>query len=89
MAWRKSYANTHFYDETVTHAEERSFLEDYKHPMIQLDPMKVMLVMSHSENTFDKRKMRQEPLNPFVKKTSLTINDFIKDSELRDFFADA
>jgi glycosyltransferase involved in cell wall biosynthesis len=88
MAWKRSYSETHLYDETVTHAEEKSFLENYKHPMIQLQPMKVMLVMSHSENTFDKRKMRDEP-NPFVKKTSMKIRDFIKDGELREFFANA
>jgi glycosyltransferase involved in cell wall biosynthesis len=67
MAWRKSYSNTHRYDDTVTHAEEQSFLEGYKHKMIQLDPFKVMLVMSHSENTFDKKKMRDEVgKNPFI-----------------------
>ena len=69
MAWRRSYAATHRYDETVTHAEEKSFLENYKHPMIQLDPFKVMLVMSHSENTFDKKKMLEQGDNPFLKKT--------------------
>ena len=58
MAWRRSYASTHLYDEEVTHAEERSFLDNYRHPMLQLDPKKVMLVMSHTENTFDKKKMR-------------------------------
>ena len=89
MAWRSSYAKTHSYDETVTHAEERSFLEDYKHPMIQLDPMKVMLVMSHSENTFDKKKMRDQEDNPFVKKTVMKLRDFIRDKAARDFFADA
>lgn len=88
MAWKRSYSETHLYDETVTHAEEKSFLENYRHPMIQLQPMKVMLVMSHSENTFDKRKMRDEP-NPFVKKTTMKIRDFIKDGELREFFANA
>jgi glycosyltransferase involved in cell wall biosynthesis len=88
MAWRKSYANTHTYDETVTHAEERSFLDNYSHPMIQLDPMKLMLVISHSENTFDKKKLRDE-VNPFVKKTSMKIKDFIRDSSLREFFANA
>ena len=88
MAWKKSYANTHTYDETVTFAEERSYLDDYKHPMIQLDPMKVMLVIAHSDNTFDKKKLRDSP-NPFVKKTTLKLNDFIKDKEMRDFFADA
>jgi glycosyltransferase involved in cell wall biosynthesis len=88
MAWRQAYALTHSYDESVTHAEEKSFLESYKHPMIQLDPLKVMLVMSHSENTFDKKKMRETP-NPFVKKTGMKIKDFIRDKELREFFANA
>jgi len=90
MAWRKSYAATHRYDDTVTHAEEQSFLEGYKHKMIQLDPFKVMLVMSHSENTFDKKKMREDVgKNPFITKTSYKIKDFIKDSEMRAFFANA
>lgn len=89
MAWRKSYAALHLYDETVTHAEEKSFLEDYKHPMIQLDPLKVMLVMSHTENTFDKKKMLQQEGSPFMKKTTMKLRDFIKEKTLRDFFQDA
>jgi glycosyltransferase involved in cell wall biosynthesis len=88
MAWRKSYGDTHTYDETVTHSEERSFLEDYKHPMIQLDPFKVMLVMSHSENTFDKKKMRDQE-SPFMKKTDMKLKSFIKEANLRNFFANA
>jgi glycosyltransferase involved in cell wall biosynthesis len=86
MAWRRSYAQTHTYDETVTHAEEKSFLEDYKHPMIQLDPKKVMLVMAHSENTFNKTKMREDPNNPLVKKTPMKLKDFVKDAGLRVFY---
>ena len=89
MAWRKSYADKHLYDETVTHAEEKSFLESYKHPMIQLDPMKVMLVMSHSDNTFDKKQMREQKDNPFVKKTQMKLRDFIKEPSSREFFASA
>ena len=88
MAWRASYSASHRYDETVTHAEEKSFLENYKHPMIQLDPMKVMLVMSHSENTFDKTKMR-EVESPVVKKTTMKLNQFIKEKGLREFFKNA
>jgi glycosyltransferase involved in cell wall biosynthesis len=88
MAWRKSYAKTHSYDETVTHAEETSFLENHKNPMIQLDPFKVMLVISHSENTYDKKKLRENP-NPFVKKTNYKINTFIKEANLRKFFSTA
>jgi len=88
MAWRRSYANTHTYDETVTHAEERSFLDDYKYPMVQLNPFKVMLVMSHSENTYDKRKMREKE-NQYIKKTNMKLKDFIKDISIRDFFKNA
>ena len=88
MAWRASYGKSHEYDETVTHAEEKSFLEDYKHPMIQLDAMKVMLVMSHSENTFDKKKMRDVE-SPVVKKTAMKLNQFIKDKATREFFQHA
>ena len=91
MAWRSSYGKAHLYDETVTHSEERSFLEDYKHPMIQLDPFKVMLVMAHSENTFDKTKLRQQE-SPFVKKTDMKMKAFIKEKhekDLREFFINA
>ena len=88
MAWRKSYALKNSYDETVTHAEEKSFLESYRNPMIQLDPMKVMLVMSHDENTFNKIAMREQVDNPFVKKTHLKLNYFIKQTPIRKFYAD-
>lgn len=88
MAWRSSYAKKHRYDEIVTHSEERSFLDDYSHPMIQLDPKNVMLVISHSENTFDKKAMREQE-NPFMKKTTQKINEWIVNSELRDFYATA
>jgi glycosyltransferase involved in cell wall biosynthesis len=86
MAWRKSYAQAHTYDETVTHAEEKSFLESYKHPMIQLDPMKVMLVMAHPENTFNKKAMREQVDNKFVVKTQMKLNAFIKETPIRQFY---
>jgi len=88
MAWRRSYAENHLYDETVTHAEEKSFLDSYKYQMIQLDPMKVMLVMSHSENTFNKTQMRDDPSNPFVKKTSMKLQAFIKEAPIRKFYGE-
>jgi len=87
MAWRKSYALTHAYDETVTHAEEKSFLEEYRNPMIQLDPRKVMLVFAHTENTYNKTAIRDQPNNPFVKKTVFKMRDFIRNATIRGFFA--
>jgi hypothetical protein len=78
----------------VTHAEEKSFLENYIHPMIQLDPMKVMLVMSHSENTFNKDEFLQMALdpknvNPLVKLSHIKLNQWIRDKTLRDFYSSA
>jgi hypothetical protein len=86
MAWRKRYASSHLYDEAVPFAEEKSFLDSYKNSLIQLNPMKVMLVMSHSDNTFDKSILRAAE-NPFIKKTPLKLKDFIKDPIVFDFFA--
>lgn len=88
MAYKRAYLKKHKYDETVTHAEETSFLNNYRERMMQLDPMKVMLVLSHSENTFDKKKLREQ-LNPLFRKTGLKIQKFIKNKTLRDFYADA
>lgn len=88
MAWRKRYALSRTYDETVAFAEEKSFLEGYKNELVQLDPMKVMLVMCHSDNTFDKSTLRTKD-NPMIKKTSLQLKDFIKDPILREFYSTA
>ena len=88
FGYKRKFLENHKYDETVTHAEETSFLNSYKEPLIQLDPFKVMLVMAHSENTFDKKKMRDTP-NPFVKLTTMKIKDFIKNSTLRSFYETA
>lgn len=85
FAYRSAYGKTHFYDESVTHAEEKSFLEEYSHPMIQLDPLKTILVMSHSENTFDKKDIRKME-SKFIKSTKLKIKDIVKDKQLRDFY---
>jgi glycosyltransferase involved in cell wall biosynthesis len=92
MAWRKSYAITHRYDEYVTHGEESSFLEEYRHPMIQLDPRKTILVICHSGNTVDKFKMRKEHLSPEIspalqmREAPVTLRDLVKDPLLYQFY---
>ena len=85
MCYRRRYMLTHKYDETQTHAEEKSFLEDYTNPMIQLDPLKCILVMCHSDNTFDKSTIRNSS-NPLLKETDMKIRSIIKDKGLRDFY---
>ena len=87
MGYRKEYIKTHKYDETVNNAEERSFLNNYTEPMVQLDPMKVMLVISHSQNTYDKIQLRNN--NPMFKLSTMKIKNFIKKQDMRDFYANA
>jgi hypothetical protein len=88
MAYTKKYAMTHPCDPTVVYAEEISFTNSYKTPLAQLDPMKVMLVMCHSENTFNKSKLRDTP-SPVMKKTSLKLRVFIRKAEMREFYSHA
>ena len=90
MGWRKRYSDLHKYDEYVTKAEETSFLDNYKNKMIQLDPRRTMLVICHTDNTVDKTDLRQEHLSQGsqskLKETKYKLEDFVKESKLREFY---
>jgi len=92
MAWRKRYSDKHQYDEYVTKAEEVSFLDNYQHQMIQLDPKKTILVICHTDNTVDKHTLREEHLSSSVKakekmrETGYKLEDFVKEASLRLFY---
>jgi glycosyltransferase involved in cell wall biosynthesis len=81
LAYRRAYSKSHKYDETVTHAEEPSFLDNYQHEMIQLDPRKSILVIAHKDNTYSKEGLRTP--GPYVKATTLKLKDFIRTSTQR------
>jgi Glycosyl transferase family 2 len=79
------------YEEHAALAEERAFLKDYTIPFVQLDTMKTILVFSHEHNTFDKRKMLENPHPQYLKDSPKTVDDFIrhgkdKEKATRDFF---
>ena len=77
------------YDDNASLAEEKSFLKNYTIPFVQLDPMKSILVFSHEHNTFDKRKLLENPNPQYMKESTKTVNDFIrlsKESSIKDFF---
>jgi glycosyltransferase involved in cell wall biosynthesis len=86
MAYTKKYAMAHPCDEYVSYAEELQFTNHYKEPLAQLDPFKVMLVMCHADNTVSKHKVRNQG-GPMVRKTGLKLRGFIRDKELREFYA--
>ena len=73
------------YDESATISEERHFLKNYTIPMVQLDPLKTILVVSHIHNTFDKKKLLLNP-SKVVRETTLQMSDFIKEDNTLHFF---
>jgi glycosyltransferase involved in cell wall biosynthesis len=77
------------YEDHAALAEERAFLKEYTVPFVQLDPMKTILVFSHEHNTFDKRKMLDNPHPDYLKTSPKTVDDFIKyddEKPIKDFF---
>lgn len=88
MAYTKAYARKHKCDESVTFAEEIVFTNSYTSPLVQLDPIKVMVVICHSENTFSKDKLRKSD-NPFIKRSGFKLRQFIRDAKAREFYSTA
>lgn len=54
FAYHRSFLKKHRYDDASTLAEEEAFLNGFTVPVLQLDPWKSILCVSHSSNTFDK-----------------------------------
>ena len=87
FALRRSLIETNKYNEDACLAEEREFLNDYTIPLVQLDPLKVILVFSHEQNTFDKRTLLYSPgNNPFQKVSDKCVEDFVVEDDLIDFY---
>ena len=86
MAFTKAYAVANRCDESRAYAEEVEFTRKYSVPLAQLDPLKVMLVIAHEGNTYNKSKLRV-PENQFIRKTSLTLKTYIRNKEIRDFYS--
>ena len=77
------------YEDHAALAEEKAFLKDYTVPFVQLDPMKTILVFSHTHNTFDKKKLLENPHPDFFKESNKRIKDFIRKPEeaaIKKFF---
>ena len=85
MAYFTDFGKKNFYDETVLMAEEKSYLKDFKVPMVQLDTEKHLICICHSTNTFDKRNLLLQ-VNPKLVKTNYTLKKLVKTKEIRDFY---
>ncbi len=81
MAYHKRLLKDHNYEESAEKAEEKYFLKNYTTDMIQLNPLDVMICISHSSNTIDKKKLINSG-----KECKLKLKEIIKDKFLLNFY---
>ncbi len=88
FAFKRKLLEDSRYEEDACLAEEKAFLKDYTVPFVQLDPLKTILVFSHDHNTFDKKKLLDNPHPQVVKESDKPIKMFVKEEHLVQFFTD-
>lgn len=79
------------YEDHAALAEEKAFLKDYTVPFVQLDPLKTILVFSHRHNTFDKKKLLENPHPDYFKESAKKVSSFIRKPEeafIKKFFVE-
>ena len=89
FAFKRQLLELTRYEDSASLAEERAFLKEYTIPFVQLDPMKTILVFSHEHNTFDKRRMLENPHPDYLKTSTKTVDSFIKydfERSIKEFF---
>jgi glycosyltransferase involved in cell wall biosynthesis len=87
FAFKRKLLKETQYNEDACLAEEREFLKNYTVPFVQLDPLKTILVFSHSHNTFDKKTLLTNMEgNSYITYSSKKIEDFINDKDIIHFF---
>jgi glycosyltransferase involved in cell wall biosynthesis len=89
FAFKRELLSMTRYNETAALAEEAEFLKQYSFPMVQLDPLKTILVFSHIHNTFDKKNLLLNPHPDYMKESNKTVDMFIKfkdEDKIKKFF---
>ena len=83
--FRKELLEQTTFDEHLFLSEEKSFLKNYTIPMHQLPPSQTIVVVAHSQNSFDKRTLIENGNTHFVKKTKFRLEDLVPDHDIRHF----
>tara|TARA_B100001175_G_C19465638_1_gene618932 strand:+ start:546 stop:1565 length:1020 start_codon:yes stop_codon:yes gene_type:complete len=89
FAFRRDLLKITRYNETACLAEEKEFLHNYTIPFVQLDSLKTILVFSHNQNTFDKKKLLSQSPSKFMNESDKTVNMFIRrdnEESIKKFF---
>jgi glycosyltransferase involved in cell wall biosynthesis len=85
FAFKRALLKETRYEDDALLAEEKHFLKNYTIPFVQLNPIKSILVFSHEQNTFDKRRLI-DTNNKMCNESSLKVKDFIKSEEIQTFY---
>lgn len=85
FAFKRTLLKQTRYEDHAVIGEEKHFLKDYTIPFVQLDSLKTILVFSHGQNTFDKRKLI-DTSNTMCKESALKVKHFIKSNEIHSFY---
>jgi glycosyltransferase involved in cell wall biosynthesis len=87
MAYTQEYAQSHSYSGDF--GEERNFTNNWTESIIQLETDKIIMALSHSDNTVDKNLMISEEYGSIgcsTHETTLTLSDLILESDLARFY---
>jgi glycosyltransferase involved in cell wall biosynthesis len=79
FAFYKEYFDKNKFDDYAETGEEVIFTHHFTNPLIQLDPIKTILVMCHSQNTHNKDNLLKVP-------TRFNLGSFVKDKIEYDFY---
>ena len=91
FCFHRKLLNITRYDDTKEMAEEKDFLKEYSIPLCQLNPIKTILVFSHSHNTVNKRDILKQIPSPFIKESEKSLDMFFRpnhptDQKIKEFF---
>jgi len=85
FAFKRALLKQTQYEDDAVIGEEKHFLKDYTIPFVQLDPLKTILVFSHNQNTFDKRRLI-DTNSSVCKESALKVHQVVKNKELCHFY---
>jgi len=86
FAFKKELLQETKYDDEIALSEENKFTKGYTIPLIQLDTLKSILVFSHKHNSLNKEKLLENPQQTKTVPSRYTVNDFVKDPVLKQFY---
>ena len=90
FAFRRELLEKTRYNDTDGFSEEPGFLKatnsSDKEPVLQLDPLKTILVISHPHNSLNKEHLLRDPDQFLLTKSRFSVGDFIQIPILVDFY---